>query len=95
MEYRLSDDAQSDTVEIYSDGVLRWGAKRAEAYFNGIYDTFIEIADFPLANRVRSEISPGIRIQVYESHLIIYRVVDGGVEILRIVHGHHDWQNDL
>lgn len=32
MEYRLSDDAQTDTIEIYSDGALRWGAKRAEVY---------------------------------------------------------------
>ncbi len=49
MEFRLSDDAQTDTVEIYSGGVVRWGANRAEAYYNGIYDAFIDIAEYPLA----------------------------------------------
>ncbi len=74
---------------------MRWGAKRAEAYYNGIYDTFIDIADFPLANRERSEIKTGIRIQIYESHLIIYRVLDDAVEVVCVVHGHYDWQGDL
>lgn len=62
---------------------------------NGIYDSFIDIADFPLANRERSEIISGIRMQLYESHLIIYRVLDDAVEILRVVHGHYDWQSEL
>ncbi len=95
MEFRLSDDAQTDTVEIYSGGVVRWGANRAEAYYNGIYDAFIDIAEYPLANRERSEISFGVRIHIYQSHLIIYRVLDDAVEILRAVHAHYDWQSEL
>jgi plasmid stabilization system protein ParE len=27
----------------------------------------------------------------FEKHLVFYRPVDGGVEVIRVLHGHRDW----
>ena len=49
----------------------------------------------PRASRERREISPPVRVHVVGSHLIIYPIDERDAYILRIMHGHADWQTEL
>jgi toxin ParE1/3/4 len=49
----------------------------------------------PRASRERHEISPPVRVHVVGSHLIIYSIEERGACILRVMHGHTDWQTEL
>ena len=45
------------------------------------------LAENPALGRERPEIAPGLRCLPVGSYLILYRVVEDGVEAVRIVHG--------
>ena len=45
--------------------------------------------------RLRSELSPPMRVHPCGSHVILYVVdVERGVVIVRVRHGREDWMND-
>lgn len=41
--------------------------------------------------RERSAFSPPLRIHPFQSHLVIYRLEDDGIAIIRVLGGHQDW----
>lgn len=44
------------------------------------------LVDSPLAGVARSDIAPGIRQLVEGNYLILYRITDGSIEIVRVLH---------
>ena len=95
MQYRVSRRAKADIEAVFREGIVRWGMFRADAYYDDLFDAFSEIVEFPLACRERPDVGAGLHVKVYRSHGIIYELNDGAPTILRVVHGHYDWQNDL
>jgi toxin ParE1/3/4 len=95
MPFKLSPNADQDIRDIYEFGLAAFGRMKAESYFDDLYDAFEYIAAHPLACRERSEIAPLIRIYVFHSHLVVYRIEDRGIVVLRILHGHSDWQGGM
>ena len=45
------------------------------------------LADHPEMGAARDDIRPGLRYLVSGSYLLLYRITDAGVEIVRAVHG--------
>ena len=95
MGVKLSVQAELDIIDLIARGIELFGPEQSDKYFQQLKSTFARIAQFPLANRERGEIDPPLRIQVYQSHLIIYRTEPDGVFIIRVVHGHYDWHSEL
>jgi toxin ParE1/3/4 len=46
-----------------------------------------DLGEFPQLGPARPEVAPDARMLVIGEHLALYRIVDDGVEILRVVHG--------
>src|SRR5690625_3225382 len=93
MGYRLSVKAEEDAIDIFCVGVDQFGLYQAERYHKRLERCFRFLADNPLAARERVEITPAVRIYPVEAHLVVYRVDDSGdIFIVRIRHGHEDWQ---
>jgi toxin ParE1/3/4 len=44
----------------------------------------------PRMGPARADIRPGLRYLVSDTYLILYRVAEDGVEIIRVVHGRRD-----
>lgn len=95
MGYRLSTLAEADVIDLIAFGAERFGSAQADKFFQELKRTFTRIAQFPLANRERSEMNLPARIQILQNYLIVYRIETDGVFILRVVHGHYDWQSEL
>ena len=58
-------------------------------------DRLVEVATCtlavaPLSGREREELGEGLRSLPVENYLIFYRVQDGAVEVLRVIHGARD-----
>lgn len=51
------------------------------------------LAEHPQLGPERADIRPGLRYVVIERYVILYRSVEGGVEIVRVVHGARDLPN--
>ena len=86
-DFRLSQRARDDLIDIYFDGAEKFGRYQAEAYFSGLERSFGLIADFPMIGVSADELVPGLRRFRFQSHVIFYTMEAGHVFIRAIVHG--------
>lgn len=84
-DYRLSEAAKRDLIEIARYGDERYGIERSDQYRDLLKQKFSFIANHPFAYQAVEHIHPGYRRSVMESHSIYYRIGDDGVEIMRII----------
>lgn len=83
--YRLSLLAEEDARRIYSFGIERFGLRKADSYFEGLFAQFDDIADAPLMYPAVDEIRTGYRRCLYGTHTIYYRLQGDVVQIMRIL----------
>ncbi len=95
MAYRTTIEADEDIVRIYVQGVTNFGAGQADAYFEGLFETFEILAVNPQMARERSELSPPVRIHPYGSHVVAYMIEGEDILIVRVLHGSQDWERHL
>ncbi len=92
--YRLSDEALADLDRLYEHGVLTFGLRQADAYFDAMVARFQEIADQPKLYPAVDHIRQGYRRSVFRSHSIYYRITTDEVAIVRIL-GQQDTEKAL
>lgn len=90
--YRLSPAAQNDLNGIWDYTALMWSPDQADSYLRGLAQMLDVLCDHPEIARERTEIDPPVRLHHCRSHLIIYRIADDHLAILRVVHRHQHWQ---
>lgn len=91
-EYRLSPAARRDLDGIWDYTVLLWSVEQAETYLRGLAEALQTLLQHPEIARERTEIRPPVRLHRYGSHLIIYRIADDHLAVVRIVHARQHWQ---
>ncbi|NJM30683.1 MAG: type II toxin-antitoxin system RelE/ParE family toxin [Rhizobiales bacterium] len=91
MRLRKSRLAQRDIDLIYLRGCDRFGEEAALAYVEGLLSLFELLCLHPEMARERTEVKPPVRIQPYEAHLVVYRVVDSQLRISRVLPARSDW----
>ena len=85
-EYRLSNLARLDLIEIADYTVDTWGQKQASSYLDGLFACFARVAQSPEMGRTCNRIRPGYRRVEHEKHVVIYRAEDTGIFISRVLH---------
>lgn len=89
MKVRLTLDAEAD-LEGIGDRIAERNAKRAVTYVQELKDLCGRIGEFPHAGPPRPQWGEGIRIALHGRYVIVYRVRDETVQIIRVVHGARD-----
>jgi toxin ParE1/3/4 len=92
MALRLSKAAEADLLAIYIDGIVNFGIGAAEAYHVRIKRSLSFLEAHPEGARLRTEITPAIRVHPVGAHLILYTADAGDVLVIRIRHSREDWQ---
>ncbi|MEJ2087281.1 MAG: type II toxin-antitoxin system RelE/ParE family toxin, partial [Gammaproteobacteria bacterium] len=82
----LSARAETDLEEI-ADFIARDDPAKALSFVQELRAHCQSLVDIPEAYPIRPELGPGIRVAVHKSYLIIYRLVDEGVLVVRMLHG--------
>ena len=93
--YLLTPAAQTDLNDIWDYTARTWSPEQASLYVRNLKQTLQMIVSQPKLARERNEISPPVRIHPYASHLIIYRIEDNQVLVIRIVNARQSWQTLL
>lgn len=93
--YKLTPLAMDDLREIWRYGAATWGLKPTEAYGEKILDAFEFLAENPHAGMSIEHIRVGYKRHPVGSHLIFYRVIEHGVEVVRILHQRMDTERQL
>lgn len=83
------DRAEADLAEIAAY-IAADNPRRAASFVNELIDRCLAIASRPLAARERPEIGDGVRLVVHGKYVVVYRIDDGDILILRVVHGARD-----
>lgn len=92
---RLSPKAEADLEDIWRFGAAEWSQVRADQYLDGLVAVFDLLLSMPGIARERTEFSPPIRIHPTGQHLVIYRIEDDHLHIVRVLGGRQDWQRLL
>ena len=93
--YRLSPEAKKDLLAIRAYTQNKWGNQQARKYIDALEKKCAELAQSPHIGRERPEIKSGYRSLAEGKHVIFYRVGDGGIDILRILHGRMDIEHRM
>ncbi|WP_071985767.1 type II toxin-antitoxin system RelE/ParE family toxin [Serratia symbiotica] len=97
MSIQFTKNAREHIRAIKRYSLRRWGGSVAEAYANSLRVTMTDILDRqPSPGRDRSmDLHFGVRSFPVESHIIYYREVPAGIEVLAVLHQTQDPHNHL
>jgi len=62
----------------------------ADRWLDTLEDKLGLLADNPLMGPARPDIAPELRYHPVGNYLLPYRIVSGGIEVVRVVHGARD-----
>jgi toxin ParE1/3/4 len=93
--YVVSPRARADLEDIWDYTAERWGADQAEEYIRLLQRAIETIADDPRKGRSCDEVREGYRKYSAGSHMLLYREVDAGVDIVRVLHSRMDFERHL
>ena len=89
--YHLTNKAIEDLEEIWLYTIETWSETQADAYYHDLIEAIQEIAKHPMyLDRNYDEILIGLYCHKCNKHLIFYHLVDGEVEVIRILHERMD-----
>jgi toxin ParE1/3/4 len=79
-------------LQRINDWIADESFDRAERFVSELTETCERISDFPESNqKMGTYDGEDVRRKVFGNYLVFYRVLTGGVEILRILHGAQDY----
>ncbi|MEA5600647.1 type II toxin-antitoxin system RelE/ParE family toxin [Nostoc sp. UHCC 0252] len=87
--FRISTQAAQDIENIWKY-IAPNNFKAANKLFDTLRESFPKLAKFPQMGRERSDLAPLLRTFPVKNYLIFYRLIDEGIEIVRILHGLQD-----
>ena len=88
--YVLTRDAERDLINIYLDGLTKYGTDQAERYQLTLQDKVSVITDNPSFGADYDHIRPGLRRAECIAHSIYYRPEQDGILIFRFLHKNMD-----
>lgn len=91
MAVKLSNAAQRDLFDIALDGLDKFGPRQAEIYETGLVKCLDTLDRNPRIGSEHDDYVPPVRMFPYQSHVVVYRIEDAGIFIIRICHAREDW----
>lgn len=84
--YVLSPRAQGDIDHIWDYTAKHWGVDQAEIYARQLFQHIAAVANQPSIGRACRDVRVGYYKYPSGSHFLFYRLMDNGVDIVRILH---------
>jgi toxin ParE1/3/4 len=89
---RIAHDAEQDLTSTLQHILETWGIPEERIYAEVFHWAFRDIRRFP--GRLRPELGVGIRVLSAGQHLILYRELNGVIEVIRVLHSRMDYVDD-
>jgi toxin ParE1/3/4 len=83
--YEIAAEAEDDLLDIWRY-IARDSDTTADRFLDRLNEKFAALARNPNMGRARPELRPDLRSFPYGAYLILYHIIDDGVEIVRVVH---------
>jgi len=89
MRFEVRQTAQNDLSDI-ATYIARDNPERSVTFIEDLLGRIETVFERPLSFPARSEFGAGIRSAVHGRYLILFRVSESLVEVLRVLHGTRD-----
>jgi len=86
VNYYLTNAAAADLREIIKYTLDQWGEEQVILYRDRLETRFALMAKFPELGRTHVELPDHIFYVTEGKHYVFYKVVDDGIEIIRLLH---------
>jgi len=86
---RTRPQAEADLAEIWWY-IAQDSPDAADVFLDQIEERCAVLAQFPLMGTAREDLLPFLRSLVVGSYVVFYLPVNGGIEIVRVLHGRRD-----
>ena len=87
---RLSRMAETDLRDIWTCSANRWGRQQANSYLGTLSTAITGLRDDTTPSRPAWDVLPACRKASVGRHVVIFRVGDDAVEVLRVLHQRRD-----
>jgi len=87
--------AVSDLQSIRSYTLETWGAEQEQRYLDELWQKFEEIRADPKRWRRRDDLFPDCQIAAQGKHVILFRIENSVLQIVRILHSAMDFPRHL
>jgi toxin ParE1/3/4 len=91
----LSPRARDDLDGIWTYTARTWDVDQAERYIRRIAEAIDLVAETPMLGRNCDHIREGYRKHPVGSHVLFYRLINDGIDVVRILHSHMDFDRHL
>ena len=81
--------AETDILEIW-DYIAEDSLAAADRWVDHLDEQFRVQATQPMMGRARDELAPGVRSFPFRRYVVFYVPLDGGVDVVRVLHGARD-----
>lgn len=90
LPYEISKKALADIYQIWTYTFENWSTRQADRYYQLIFDEIDQICSNSNAGKPIDHVRKGYRASKVKSHIIFYPVVNGVVQIVRVLHERMD-----
>jgi len=96
-KYIFSSPADADLLGIYEYTLETWGIKQYQVYKNLIFDAINWLSEnpFTIESKKRFDLHPGCYFYHVGKHFIVYRFINGRLEVARVLHENMDFEKQL
>jgi toxin ParE1/3/4 len=91
----LSPRARDDLDGIWTYTARTWDVDQAERYLRRIAAAIDLVAENPTLGRNCDHIREGYRKHPVGAHVLFYRLIGGGIDVVRILHSQMDFDRHL
>jgi toxin ParE1/3/4 len=95
VKVEISTVAKSDLRDAFVCGLEKYGRVAAHRYLDELLNRIGTLSEFPLRYSERKDIDPPVRVIPHKGHVVLYRVGEDQVAILRVVSRFRDWSHAL
>ena len=90
MKFDLTEAAIADIRSIRRYTVRLWGERQDQIYQDRLWKRFEEILTHPSSYRFRHDLFPGCQLAAEGRHLILFRVQNDVLQVVRVLHSAMD-----
>ena len=91
----LAIEADDDITDILYHGRRQWGEEQERRYAELLDRALSLLLDNPHLGRPRDDLQPGYRTHPVGQHLLVYRLTEDAIIVLRVLHARRDLRNAL
>jgi len=91
----VSPEAQADVIDMLQFTLEEWGLQQAEKYQSVLDNAFSTIHQNPRLGHKRPDLPPEYRVFQAGQHIIVFRIKEKTVYVIRVLHGCMDFARHI